>query len=95
MLGNQYGDDGIEVRWLAPTDFFLEFGAEWFRGDAFPAGGADDNGAGTVAAFVRTGGDIDDESSFLAGLSYLRTKAVDRDSGGRRRDQGERRQETR
>lgn len=82
MLGNQYGDDGIEVRWLAPTDFFLEFGAEWLRGDAFPAGGADDNGAGTVAAFVHTGGDFDEESSFLAGLSYLRTKAVDRDSGG-------------
>ncbi len=82
MLGNQYGDDGIEVRWLAPTDFFLEFGAEWFRGDSFPAGGADDNGAGTVAAFVHAGGDIDEESSILAGLSYLHTKAVDRDTDG-------------
>jgi hypothetical protein len=82
MLENQYGDDGIEVRWLAPTDFFLEFGAEWFRGDAFPAGGADDNGAGTIAAFVHAGGDIDVSSSFLAGLSYLRAKALDRDTGG-------------
>ena len=82
MLGNQYGDDGIQVRWLAPTDFFLEFGAEWFRGDSFPAGGADDNGAGTVAAYVHAGGDLDDESSILAGLSYLRTKALDRDTGG-------------
>ena len=84
MLENQYGDDGIEVRWLAPTDFFLEFGAEWFRGDAFPAGGADDNGAGTIAAFVHAGGDIDVSSSFLAGLSYLRAKALDRDIGRRR-----------
>ena len=82
MLGNQYGDDGIEVRWLAPTDFFLEFGADWYRGDSFPAGGADDNGSGTIAAFVHSGGDIDDSSSFLAGLSYLRTKALDRDTGG-------------
>ncbi len=82
MLENQYGDDGVELRWLAPTDFFLEFGAEWFRGDAFPAGGADDNGAGTVAAFVHAGDDIDESSSFLAGLSYLRTKALDRDTGG-------------
>ena len=82
LLGNQYGDDGIQVHWLAPTDFFLEFGAEWFRGDAFPAGNADDNGAGTVTAYVHAGGDIDDESSVLAGLSYLRSKADHRDTGG-------------
>ena len=82
LLGNQYGDDGVEVRWLAPTDFFLEFGAEWYRGDSFPAGNADDNGAGTVAAFVHSGGDIDDSSSFLAGLSIIHTKALDRDTGG-------------
>ncbi|MEZ5922075.1 MAG: hypothetical protein R3C60_12080 [Parvularculaceae bacterium] len=24
FLGNQLGDDGIEVRWVAPTDFYLE-----------------------------------------------------------------------
>jgi hypothetical protein len=82
MLENQYGDDGISVRWLAPADLFLEFGAEWFRGDSFPAGGADDNGAGTIAAFVHAGDDIDESSSFLAGLSYLRTKALDRDTDG-------------
>ena len=40
FMGGQYGDDGVQVRWLAPTEFFLEFGAEAFRGDAFPAGGA-------------------------------------------------------
>lgn len=82
FLNNQYGDDGVQVKWLAPTDFFLEFGAEWFRGDAFPAGNADDNGMGTVTAYVHSGGDIDEESSFLAGLSYLRTKADSRDTGG-------------
>jgi hypothetical protein len=82
FLGGQYGDDGIEVRWLAPTDFFLQFGAEMYRGDAFPAGGADDDGAGTVAAFVKTGGDLDDESSWLASLSYLGAKAQDRDIDG-------------
>src|SRR6185369_10159516 len=25
MLGNQYRDDGIQIRWVAPTDLFLEF----------------------------------------------------------------------
>ncbi len=82
LLGNQYGDDGVQVHWLAPTDFFLEFGAELFRGDAFPAGGADNNGVGTMAAYVHAGADIDDSSSFLAGLSYLRSNADHRDTGG-------------
>ena len=40
FLNNQYGDDGVQVRWLAPTDQFLEFGAEVFRGDAYPAAGS-------------------------------------------------------
>ena len=37
FLNSQDGDDGVQVRWLAPTDQFLEFGAEIFRGDAYPA----------------------------------------------------------
>lgn len=82
FLGKQYGDDGVQVRWIAPTDFFLQFGAEWFRGDAFPAGNADDNGTGTLAAFAKTGGDFDEESSWLASLSYLKTKAQDREIEG-------------
>ena len=82
FLGGQYGDDGVEVRWIAPTDFYLEFGAEWYRGDAFPAGNADDNGTGTLAAFARTGGDFDEESSWLASLSYLTAKADNRDTDG-------------
>lgn len=79
FLGGQLGDDGVGVRWLAPTDFYLQFGAEWFRGDGFPAGGADDNGTGTLTAYVRTGGDISDSWSFLAGGSWLRAKAQDRE----------------
>jgi hypothetical protein len=38
FLNNQYGDDGVQARWLA-ADVFLELGAEWFRGDSLlPAG---------------------------------------------------------
>src|SRR5262249_25634078 len=62
FLDSQYGDDGLQVRWLAPTDQFLEFGAEIFRGAAFPAAGAAHNGQGTVSAFVHTGDDINDAS---------------------------------
>ncbi len=82
FLGPQYGDDGLQVRWLAPTDQFLEFGAEIFRGDAYPAAGATHSGQGTLTAFVHTGNDINDSSSWLAALSYLHSRAANRDTGG-------------
>ncbi|MCL4763093.1 MAG: hypothetical protein KJ018_15175, partial [Burkholderiales bacterium] len=47
MLGRQYGDDGVQVNWVAPTDLFIELGAELGRGRSFPGGGdASRNGAG-------------------------------------------------
>lgn len=78
LLGKQYGDDGVQLRWLAPTPFFLEFGSELYRGDHFPAGGADKNKGGAVTAFVHTGADINDNSSWLAALSYIHTEAHNR-----------------
>lgn len=81
LLGNQYGDDGVQLRWLAPTDLFLEVGAEWMRGDAFPAGGAADAGRGTTNVFVHIGGDVGDSHSWRAGLSHLRAQAEGRETG--------------
>jgi hypothetical protein len=82
FLGNQYGDDGVQLRWLAPTPFFLELGGELYRGDSFPAGNAAKSRAGTQTAFVHTGGDINDDSSWLAALSYLHAEAHDLDTAG-------------
>jgi hypothetical protein len=82
FLGGQLGDDGVQVKWLAPTDTFLEFGAEWFRGDSFPAGNGANEGKGTATAFVHAGDDIDASSNWLAGLSYLHTRADRRNTGG-------------
>jgi len=81
MLGTQYGDDGVQIRWLAPLPFFTEFGAEVFKGDAFPAGGDANKGRGAWSSFVHVGGDFDDSNSWSAGLSYLSTKADARASG--------------
>jgi hypothetical protein len=81
LLANQYGDDGIGVRWLAPTDAFLELGAEWFRGENFPAGGAANNGQGTTALFAHLGGAVGDSHAWRTGLSFLRTQAAGRESG--------------
>jgi len=81
FLGSQYGDDGIQLRWLAPTDFFLEFGAEVFRGSNYPAAGSANNGFGTQSLFAHVGGDVGYSNSWSAGISWLGAEADDRDSG--------------
>jgi len=78
LLGVQYGDDGVQARWLAPTPFFLEVGGELFRGDHFPAGDQSKNKPGASTLFVHTGSDINDSSSWLGSLSYIRTQSHDR-----------------
>src|SRR6185369_3208293 len=40
MLGTQYGDDGVQLSWLAPTDQFIELGLELGRGRDFPGSDA-------------------------------------------------------
>jgi hypothetical protein len=80
MLGGQLGDDGVQVRWLAPIGTFLEFGAEWYRGDSFPAGGAASRGAGTQTAFVHTGGDFNDSWSWLGAASYVHARSDGRET---------------
>lgn len=81
LLGNQLGDDGLQLRWVAPTDLFVELGAEALRGDGFPAGndGQDDIGAWT--AFAHVGGDIGTSGSWRAGLWHFDGQASDRRSG--------------
>jgi hypothetical protein len=80
MLGNQYGDDGVHVHWVAPLDLFVEAGGEAFRGAAFPAGGATHGGLGTWTAFAHAGGDIGNEQSWRAGVSYLHADSEQRES---------------
>jgi hypothetical protein len=81
FLGNQYIDDGLQFRWLAPTDFYLELGAELLRGDRYPAGGAANSGLGSKTFFAKTGGDVGFSHSWQFGLSWLTADAVDRASG--------------
>ena len=80
LLGGQYGDDGVQVRWVAPTDLYTEVGAEWMRGDVYPGGGAANNGRGAWATYVHVGGDVGISNSWRAGLSYLHTKALGRET---------------
>jgi hypothetical protein len=77
MLGTQYGDDGVQLRWLAPTDLFVELGAEVGRGRSFPGSDSSRNGAGMAALTAHLGGDVGDSNSWRAGLSVLNAKAND------------------
>lgn len=81
FMGSQYGDDGIQLRWLAPSDFFMEFGAEVFRGSNYPAAGDENGGLGTKSLFVHLGGDVGFSNSWSAGVSWLGADADDRQSG--------------
>jgi hypothetical protein len=81
FLGNQYGDDGVQVRWVAPTSTFLELGGELFRGSSFPSGGAQHDGVGTRTLFAHAGGDVGTENSWLAGVSMLKTRSANAEDG--------------
>jgi hypothetical protein len=74
-LGTQYGDDGLQLTWLAPTDRYLQLGLEVGRGRGFPGSDTSRNGASMTALTAHTGGDIGDSQSWRAGISRLRTKA--------------------
>jgi len=81
FLGSQYIDDGLQFRWLAPTDFYLQFSGEVLRGARYPAGGAANSGVGSTTLGVKTGGDIGFSNSWLFGFSWLRADADRRESG--------------
>ena len=78
LYGGQYGQDGVQVKWLAPTDLFLEFGAETGNGGEFPGTRLGRNGLNGVAFFTHVGGDLGDSIGWRAGLSWMDLDAEDR-----------------
>lgn len=75
MLGTQLSDDGLQLKWLAPTDQYLELGLELGRGRSFPGSDSARNGLGMATLALHTGGDVGDSHSWRAGLSWLSAKA--------------------
>ena len=78
LFGEGYGQDGLQMKWLAPTDTFLEFGAEAGRGGAFPSTERDSNGFPSLALFGHVGDDVGTSNSWRAGLSYLHARPQER-----------------
>ncbi len=73
FFGNRLVAEGAQLKWLAPTDTFLEFGLEAGRDDNFPGGASNRRGNGLGALFAHTGGDFDVSNSWRAGLSFVRS----------------------
>ncbi len=74
FLGKQYSHDGVQLKWLAPIEAFLELGVEAGRGHGFPGSERNKNGLGGYAAFAHAGGDAGASHSWRGGLSYLHNR---------------------
>ena len=77
MGGENYADDGLQLKWLAPTDHLIELGGEIGRGKDRPGSNRNKNGGAAGTLFARLGGDIGDSQSYRVGLSALRTSPHD------------------
>jgi len=78
FLGGQFRSDGLQLKWVAPTDIFLELGGEIGDGASFPGTERNKNGIGSGAAYIHAGGDIGASNSWRAGFSYLQLRPSDR-----------------
>jgi hypothetical protein len=81
LFGEHLVQDGVQIRWLAPSETFLEFGLEAARGQFFPGSeaGGNRNGAGTWAGFAKVGRDIGSSHSWRAGINYLSARPRERE----------------
>ena len=78
FFGNQRAQDGVQVKWIAPTDLFIELGAESGNGDAFPGTRESSGGLNGTTLFAHVGGDVGDNASWRAGASWIDLRAEDR-----------------
>jgi len=76
LFGEALTLDGVQAKWVAPTDLFLEFGAEAARGLAE----YNDNGIGAYTIFSHLGGDVGASHSWRAGLSAGRLSTHNREN---------------
>jgi hypothetical protein len=78
LFGSQLTQDGLQLKWLAPTTTFIELGAEAGNGSRFPATTLNRNGLNSLVGFAHVGGDAGDSASWRVGLSVLDARAENR-----------------
>ncbi len=74
----QYKPDGLQAKWLAPSDFFFEIASEAGNGHQFPGNDRNKNGTGAGSLALHAGDDIGISASWKAGVSYLSSAAKNR-----------------
>ena len=80
LFGGHLADTGAQVRWIAPTEHYLQLGAEITSGSTYPSG-ENSSGDKGLSMFVKTGGDWDVSSSWQLGASYYRARFAKREAG--------------
>ena len=80
-LDNHWNDDGVELSWVLPTDFYAEAGGGVFRGDDQPFGGSED-GADAFSGWARIGGELGANSAWRIGAYMLDGASRNRAGGG-------------
>jgi hypothetical protein len=78
FFGGQYRQNGLQLKWIAPADTFVELGAEAGNGEDFPGTRLSRNGMNGATFFAHVGGDIGNSTSWRAGASWVDLKAEDR-----------------
>jgi hypothetical protein len=81
FFGGQLAQDGVQIRWIAPTDYFIEFGGEAGSGRSFPGSQRNLNSLASDALFAHLGGDVGDSTSWRLGVSWLDARSADRAYG--------------
>lgn len=80
MFGAHPNFDGAQLSFVAPTDTYLELGAELFKGDKFPAGNSD-NAIGAYSLFAKVGGDFNLSNSWQVGFGHWRADDINGRTG--------------
>lgn len=80
FLNGGFNDDGAQLSYVLPTDFYSEIGGGVFRGDDFPFGSASGSSPGAWSGFARVGGDIGENQSWRLGGYVLSGESGERAS---------------
>lgn len=87
FLNKAFNDDGLELSYVLPINFYLEIGGGVFRGDDFPFGGAAGGNIGAWSVFSRVGSDIGQNQNWRLGFSILSGKAKGEEGRSSNEDQ--------
>jgi len=66
-------DEGVQLHWVAPTDFYLMAGAELMQGSNENSFG-DTDGANLGIGYLKSAVDLGDMTTLLGGLTYMQGK---------------------